>query len=158
VTAEQSSSRHAVLARMAICLLVGAIMSCATFAAIGFAEKLTHTGLTEALAGMMRALGSFTVRQLLRLAGLSTALSVIACFPVYFSPTQTPAHAVFLIFYSGLAAVILGGYFSIEAWYWFCDRAFPPPALILALTGLASAYASQTVLRLQAAAATRRAD
>jgi hypothetical protein len=145
---------------MAICLLVGAIMSCATFAAIGFAEKLIHTGLTEALAGMVRALGSFTVRQLLRLAGLSTALSLIACFPVYFSPTQTPAHAVFLIFYSGLAAAILGGYFSIEAWYWFCDRAFPPPALIpaLALTGLASAYASQTVLRLQAAAATRRAD
>lgn len=139
-----------VLFRMMVCLLLGALMFGATFVAIGFIEKTIHSGLWEACSGILRALTSLTVWLCVRLISLSGLLSLIACVPVYAGAGRAPIRPVWMITCSALAALALAGYLSIEAWYWFGDRAFPPPGLVLALAaaGLASAYTSQAILSL----------
>jgi hypothetical protein len=148
MTARRKFPGKAIMARMAFCLAVGAIVFCTTFAAIGFVEKFSYGGATEALAWLVRVITHVTMMDLVRLTGLSAALSLIACFPVYFSPAQASAGPGSMVLYAAFAALALAGYLSFESWYWFGDREFPPPGFIVAhaVVGLASAYASRAVL------------
>lgn len=148
--AQQKSWRSAIPVRMALCLAISAIVICTTFVAIGFVEKAFHDGLTEALGRVTRAATHVTVRELVRMTILSSALGSIACFPVYCNPAQARIRPGLMILCAALAALALAGYLSFESWYRFGDRAVPPAGLILALAaaGLASAYVSRTVLRL----------
>jgi hypothetical protein len=148
MTVQQASQRTAMPARIAICLQVGLIVTSAIFVAAGFMDSLRYVGPAASTETVARAIWRLTVWEWARLAGLSMALNLIACLPVYLSPA--PARPALMVFCAALASAVLAGYFSIEAWYWFGDCVFPHPAVILtlAVSGLASAYASRTVLNL----------
>jgi hypothetical protein len=133
---------------MAICLVLGVIVLCATFGSIGFAEKFIRDGWTEAVAGTLRSVSALTATEWARVAGLAIGLSLVASFPVYFSAAPVRARAAFLILYAVLAALAVAVCLSIERWYRFGYRDFPPAGLILAfaVSGLVSACASLAVL------------
>jgi len=133
---------------MAICLTFGVIVLYASFGSIGFAEKFIRDGWTEAVAGTPRSVSALTASEWARVAGLAIALSLVASFPVYFSAARVRARIAFMILYAALAALALAVYLSIERWYWFGYRDFPPAGLVLpfAVSGLISAYASLAVL------------
>jgi hypothetical protein len=135
-------------ARIAVCVLLGAVTFCATFAGFGVAVKAATVGPAEALASLVRALTDFTAMDLLRLAGLATALNLIGCAPVYLGPPNAPARPVWLVVYAMLAALAVAGYLWIEAWAWFGPRAPPPPLFVLAFAtaALAAALACQFFL------------
>jgi hypothetical protein len=151
MTTRRISVRDTILARIAVCLLLGAVAFCATFAAIGLAVKSATIGPTEALASLRRAATDFTPGELLRLAGLASALSLIACVPVYLGPPLAPARPAFLVIYATLAALTVAGYLWIEAWVRFGPRTPPPPSLMLALAvaALVAALACRRALRVR---------
>jgi hypothetical protein len=133
---------------MAICVPFGVIVFYATFGSIGFAQKLFRDGWTEAVAGTLRSVSALTAAEWARTARLAIGLSLVASFPVYFNAARVRARAAFLILYAVLAALAVAVYLSIERWYWFGYRDFPPAGLVLAfaVSGLISAYASLAVL------------
>jgi hypothetical protein len=146
VSTPQAAPRNTLGTRLAICLFVGVVVFWGTFGTVGFVEKLIRDGSGEAAAGMMRAIAELTVSQCVRLIGLAMGLSLIACFPAYVTPT--PASLMPLLLCAGLAAIMLAGCFSFEAWYWFGHLSFPPPGLLvaLALVALVSAVASRAAV------------
>jgi hypothetical protein len=142
--------RNTLMARLAICLLAGAVSFAGILGTIGLIGKIINDGWAEGFAGMMRSIAALTFKECTRLIGLSIALSLIACFPVYLTrmaPSLTP-----LLFCAALGSLVLAGYLSLERWYSFGGLDFPPPQLVAvtAMIGFAASVISRAiVLRLE---------